>query len=96
LTSENQYVIILAKRVIMVRTQIQLSTDQKSQLKEIAAKRGVSVAELIRQGVDTILEVYGRPDRDELLKRAAAAGRFRSSEKDTATEHDRYLNRAFF
>ena len=81
----------------MVRTQIQLSTDQKSRLKEIAAKRGVSVADLIRQGVDMLLEAYGQPDRDEMLKRAAAAaGRFRSSEKDTATEHDRYLNRAFF
>jgi len=80
----------------MVRTQIQLNEEQKKKLKKIAAERGVSVAELIRQGVDTILEAYGRPERGEMLQRAAAvAGRFRSNEKSVAQDHDRYLDRAF-
>jgi hypothetical protein len=80
----------------MVRTQIQLSEEQKRKLKKIAAERGVSVAELIRRGVDMILEADGRPEQGEMLRRAAAAaGRFRSSKTDIATEHDRYLDRAF-
>ena len=80
----------------MVRTQIQLSEDQKQRLKKIAAERGVSVAELIRRGVDAILEAYGRPDRGEMLQRAAgAAGQFRSGENNVAKDHDRYLDRAF-
>lgn len=80
----------------MVRTQIQLSEEQRRKLKKIAADRGVSVAELIRQGVDTILEAYGRPERGEMLQRAAAAaGRFRSNEKSVAKDHDRYLDRAY-
>jgi hypothetical protein len=80
----------------MIRTQIQISEEQKGKLKKIAADRGVSVAELIRRGVDKILETYGQPDREEMLRRAAAAaGRFRSGEKDVSKDHDRYLNRAF-
>jgi len=77
----------------MVRTQIQLSEEQKRKLKKIAAERGVSVAELIRRGVDMILEADGRPEQGEMLRRAA--GRFRSSKTDIATAHDRYLDRAF-
>jgi len=80
----------------MVRTQIQLSEEQKKKLKKIAAERGVSIAELIRQGVDRILEAYGRPERGEMLQRAAAAaGRFRSGETSVAKDHDRHLDRAF-
>jgi Arc/MetJ-type ribon-helix-helix transcriptional regulator len=80
----------------MVRTQIQLNEEQKKKLKKIAAERGVSVAELIRQGVDAILKAYGRPERGEVLQRAAAAaGRFRSDQKSVAKDHDRYLDRAF-
>ena len=80
----------------MVRTQIQLSEEQRTKLRKIAAEQGVSIAELIRQGVDRILEAYGRPERGEVLERAAAAaGRFRSGETDVATDHDRYLHRAF-
>jgi 16S rRNA U516 pseudouridylate synthase RsuA-like enzyme len=80
----------------MVRTQIQLSEEQKRKLKRIAAERGVSVAELIRRGVNMILEADRRPDREEMLRRAAAAaGRFRSSKKDISVDHDRYLDQAF-
>lgn len=80
----------------MVRTQIQLNEEQKKKLKEIAVQRGISVAELIRRGVDRIIEAYAEPDRDEMLRRAAeAAGRYRSAVKNAATEHDRYLDQAF-
>jgi plasmid stability protein len=80
----------------MVRTQIQLDEEQKQKLKQVAAEHGVSVAELIRQGVDAILATYGRPERRDMLQRAAAAaGRFRSKGKNVAKNHDRYLDQAF-
>lgn len=80
----------------MVRTQIQLTNEQSRKLKGTAARRGVSVAELIRQGVDAILQADTQPSEEEKRRRAAAAaGRFRSSSRDISVEHDRYLEQAF-
>ena len=80
----------------MVRTQIQLSEKQAKALKKLAARRNVSVAELIRQAVDEELRAAGGIDRDERKRRAlAAAGRFHSGLTDLSTEHDHYLAEAF-
>jgi hypothetical protein len=80
----------------MVRTQIQLSEKQAKALKKLAARRNVSVAELIRQAVDEQLRAAGGVDRDERKRRAlAAAGRFHSGLTDLSTEHDHYLAEAF-
>ena len=43
----------------MVRTQIQLTKQQSATLRKLAASRGVSAAELIRQGVDLYLRQSG-------------------------------------
>jgi hypothetical protein len=76
----------------MIRTQIQLTELQAESLKAAAARRGVSMAELIRQSVDQLLEKTGEPSRKELRQRAAAAaGRFRSSAGDVSIRHDDYL-----
>ncbi|MCZ7671878.1 MAG: ribbon-helix-helix protein, CopG family [Chloroflexi bacterium] len=40
----------------MYRTQIQLREDQAKTLKEMAAEYNVSVAELIRQSVDMLIQ----------------------------------------
>jgi hypothetical protein len=80
----------------MVRTQVQLTEDQSRRLKEAAARRGVSVAELIRRGVEATLEQESLPSGEELLQRAIqAAGRFRSSRQDVSERHDEYLGQAF-
>jgi plasmid stability protein len=80
----------------MIRTQIQLSEDQAARLKSAAARRGVSIAELIRQGVEAILAYETGPSREELARRAAyAAGRFRSGLHEVAARHDDYLGGAF-
>ena len=80
----------------MIRTQIQLTEEQSRRLKEIAAKRGISVAELIREGIDASLGGHASPPRKELVERAVqAAGRFRSSRHDVARRHDKYLGDAF-
>jgi len=80
----------------MVRTQIQLTDEQSRKLKELAAKEGKSVAELIRNSVDIMLKVNASLDEDEKRRRAlAAAGRFHAGDTDLAEAHDRYLEQAF-
>jgi hypothetical protein len=83
-------------RLIMVRTQIQLTESQSKRLKEAAARKGISVAELIRRGVEIALEQESAPSTEELYRRAIqAAGRFRSSKRDVSRRHDEYLGEAF-
>jgi replication initiation and membrane attachment protein DnaB len=79
----------------MVRTQIQLTEEQSKTLKKIAGKKHLSVAELIRQGVSTLMKT-GEVSMEERKERAiAAAGRFRSGKKDVSVRHDDYLAEAF-
>ena len=79
----------------MVRTQVQLTEAQMRMVKRLARERGVSVAELIRQGVDLFARSAGTLDDEEQSRRAlAVAGRFRSGLGDLAAEHDRYLDEA--
>ncbi len=80
----------------MVRAQIQLTEEQSRRLKALAAARGTSVAELIREGIDGVLRYASAPQPDELRRRAMeAAGRFHSSRRDIASCHDGYLADAF-
>ena len=73
----------------MVRTQIQLTESQAERLKRLAAEEGVSMAALIRDGVERLLASRGPVDRKARIQRAlAAAGRFRSGEPGLAREHD--------
>ena len=79
----------------MVRTQIQLTEEQARSLKRLAAARQVSIAQLIRQGVDTVLQSGMGIDLDEKRRRAvAAAGKFRSGRRDISQKHDTYLAEA--
>jgi hypothetical protein len=76
----------------MFRTQIQLTEEQSQELKRLAVKRRVSVAELIREAAENLLRASSTPGRGDTRARAlAAAGRFRSGSKDLSTEHDRHL-----
>ncbi|MBM3957528.1 MAG: ribbon-helix-helix protein, CopG family, partial [Gemmatimonadetes bacterium] len=76
----------------MVRTQIQLTESQAKELKRLAAARGVSMAELIRQGVDAVLRSKPLPDAEERRKKALAlAGKYRSGKTDVSKHHDEYL-----
>ncbi len=80
----------------MVRTQIQLTEEQSRRLKAVAARQGISVAELIRRGVDLALAQEAAPSTEELYQRAIqAAGRFHSSRSDVSRRHDEYLDEAF-
>jgi len=80
----------------MIRTQIQLTEEQARKLKHLAAERHISMAELIRQGVDAIVQKERLFDHEEQRQRAIkATGRFRSGCRDLAAEHDRYLEEAY-
>lgn len=73
----------------MVRTQIQLTEEQARALHELAARRGVSLAELIREGAERVLAEAGRRDRREAAR--ALLGRYHIGPDDAARHHDRYL-----
>ena len=81
----------------MVRTQIQLTERQARELKRIAAKEGVSMAEVIRRAVDAkIRGGTGELPWEERVRRARAAiGKFRSGLKDVAERHDDYLSEEY-
>ncbi|MGA1824099.1 MAG: CopG family transcriptional regulator [bacterium] len=80
----------------MIRTQIQLTEEQSSTLKKIAAQRKMSIAELIRQGIDFYLRSFGPVSQEERRRRAiAAAGKFHSGRSDISTQHDNYLAEAY-
>ncbi|HLE51579.1 MAG: hypothetical protein A2Z16_11805 [Chloroflexi bacterium RBG_16_54_18] len=73
-------------------TQIQLTEEQASALKQLAAKEGEPVAELIRTSVDALLRSTGFVSRKELRRRAITAeGKLREGPEDLSTDHERYL-----
>jgi Arc/MetJ-type ribon-helix-helix transcriptional regulator len=81
----------------MNRTQIQLTDEQAAKAKRLAAERGVSMAEVIRDLID---EAPERDDRAERIARALAAvkqGGFRDLEgkTDVSVRHDEYLAEIF-
>jgi predicted DNA-binding protein len=80
----------------MIRTQIQLTEEQSHALKSLASRRGVSVAELIRQSVDSFIRSSaGLGDQERRQRAIAAAGKFRSGQDDIAVKHDHYLAEAY-
>jgi hypothetical protein len=80
----------------MVRTQVQLTEEQTVALKKLASRKHVSVAELIRKGVDTILKSDIEVSEEELRQRAlSVAGKFKSGTNDLSANHDEYLAESY-
>lgn len=78
----------------MIRTQIQLEPVQYERLKALAARRATSVAQLVREGVDQVLDgERASGDWDRFL---AAAGSCHSNDgvTDVSSRHDAYLSDA--
>ena len=79
----------------MIRTQIQMEEDQIEWLRAEAGARGVSVSQLIREGI-TLFRAREERFPEEKKKRAlAAVGRFSSGTSDISERHDDYLAKAF-
>lgn len=80
----------------MVRTQIQLTERQSAAVRQVAVERNVSMAEVIRQGIDQFLGSVVAVDREERVRRAIdAAGQFHSGAEDVSDRHDQYLMEAY-
>ena len=81
----------------MIRTQIQLTKEQASLVKRIAAERHVSMAKVIREALDRSLRPHTNAlSHEDRIRRAIdAAGRCRSGTADSSAEHDRHLAEAY-
>jgi hypothetical protein len=80
----------------MIRTQIQLTVEQATKVKKIAASRGVSMAEVIRDALDGAIRSYPGGTSDQRRKRALdIVGKFRSGKRDISRKHDAYLAEAW-
>ena len=77
----------------MIRTQIQITEHQARMLKELAQRRGVSMAELVRQAIDTLTE--GDDEAERWRRATAVIGRFHSGRSDISERHDDYLAEDF-
>ncbi len=76
----------------MVRTQIQLTEEQAARLKRLAAARGRSMADLVREGVDRLLrDEAGTSRADRMRQVARVFGRFRSGAGDLSRRHDAHF-----
>ena len=80
----------------MVRTQVQLTEDQQSALRDLSATTGRSVSDLVRDAVERAISGAPRVTRREQIERALRlAGRFASGSSDVSANHDEYLAEAF-
>ena len=63
-------------------------------LRELARRRNMSMAELVREAVDALLE---RPTADQWARADAVIGKFSSGEpnNDVARNHDKYLDEIY-
>ena len=78
----------------MIRTQIQITSEQASALKRISIREGKSVAELIRISIDTMLRSGGIRDQVDLRRKAInAAGKLHGPE-DLSANHDDFMVQA--
>lgn len=78
----------------MIRTQIQLDETQYRMLQQAAQQQGLSMAEIVRQGLDMALAQLDR--RKKWEKARALAGKYSSGESDVARRHDDYLAEAYY
>ena len=77
----------------MIRTQIQLDEARYRKLQQVAREQGLSMAEVVRSGVDLALALYER--RKKWGRARSLIGTFASGRGDVAEKHDRYLAEAF-
>lgn len=79
----------------MVRTQIQIEENQIKWLRTKASERGVSVSQLIREGVALFRAREERIPEEKKRRALTAVGRYSSKRSDVSERHDHYLAEAF-
>jgi len=79
----------------MVRAQVQFTEEQLEAVRKVARRRGVSVSQVVREGVDLLLRENQSPSREELVRRSLEMlGQFRSGTGDLSARHDDYFAEA--
>ncbi|MGH9167878.1 MAG: ribbon-helix-helix protein, CopG family [Acidimicrobiia bacterium] len=73
----------------MIRTQISLTEEQMQRARRRAARRGVSLAALVREALERLLEDSSAEHRRARAKQAV--GGFRSGHTGTSERHDEVL-----
>jgi post-segregation antitoxin (ccd killing protein) len=86
---------MISWRQIMIRTQVQIQEDQINWLRSKARDRGVSISQLIREGIDLYRFQEDRLPKEKKRKALAAVGRFASGRSDISDRHDEYLSGAY-
>lgn len=81
----------------MIRMQVQFTEEQAAALRKMAAESGRSIADLVRESVDALVEKGRKRYTPEQIERALAfAGAFSSGEpNNVAVEHDKYLDEIY-
>jgi hypothetical protein len=88
--------VMVASRTRLIRTQVQLTEEQTRLLRQLAAERGVSVAELVREAVEAMVRAgSGVPPEERRRRALEAVGRFASGRRDVGSRHDEYLVEAY-
>ena len=92
-----RYIIVAGSyHVVVIRTQVQLTENQVKALRHLSSSSGQSIADLVRQGVDSLLAGRSGISREERFARAKhVAGKFRSGKSGVSTRHDHYLAEDF-
>ena len=80
----------------MIRTQVQLTEEQVHALRQLAAKKKMSLADLVRQSVELFLTQEAQGGRADRAQRALEIiGQFSSGGVDGSSEHDKHLADAY-
>lgn len=75
----------------MIRTQIQITEEQASWLKQRASEENSSMAEVIRKCLDRMILKEGFTSQDELRQRAIQSAGALQGPADLASHHDQHL-----
>jgi Arc/MetJ-type ribon-helix-helix transcriptional regulator len=79
----------------MVRAQVQFTEEQLAAVRNVARERRVSVSQVVRDGVDLLLEQHQSPSREELVRRSLEMlDMFGSGTGDVSARHDDYFAEA--
>lgn len=76
----------------MTRTQVSLTEAQMQALRDLAEERGVSLASLVRDGVDHVLARRDREQRHNAAREIVGAG---TDDAAVAERHDDALDAAY-
>jgi len=74
-----------------MKTHVELTDEQADCVRRMAAVRGISVADIIRESVEVYVRPTPRPLTPELRRRALSAIGAFSGPTDLARRHDEYL-----